>query len=305
MGLNIGWDRSADDGQGDNDVNEYSVRYSTSNDPPLSGDEITTITADGSTSYSYGYGAHANGTEAFVAIVSVDDAGNTSAALTGSINEVSSATGSDDFSTYTTGGGLPSAWGVQYGSASYDIVANAGVGGTGNALEQVVSPSGREAIYLVSISNEDDVEVLARLRAEDLGSDDIEGLSVALRLGGSAGSEDAYRLRFTTGGAGNHLYNIAKYDAGTFTSMENSAPLTADALQDQAWYYVRAQVIGTDLKLRVWEEGTSEPGTWAVTTTDSALASGRIGLTSFAAGTFYCDYFAWSTDPASESAPLP
>ncbi len=45
------------------------------------------------------------------------------------------------------------------------------------------------------------------------------------------------------------------------------------------WYRYRFRVVGTAIKARVWNVGTTEPGTWGVDTTDSTYtAAGRTGF---------------------------
>jgi len=46
-------------------------------------------------------------------------------------------------------------------------------------------------------------------------------------------------------------------------------------------FWVRLQITGSTLNAKIWQDGTSEPGSWAVTATDSSLtAAGAIGTRS-------------------------
>lgn len=45
------------------------------------------------------------------------------------------------------------------------------------------------------------------------------------------------------------------------------------------WWHYRFQINGSALKVRVWEDGGSEPGTWDIETTDSTYSTaGYVGL---------------------------
>ncbi len=53
---------------------------------------------------------------------------------------------------------------------------------------------------------------------------------------------------------------------------------TAFAAQTGTSYTLRFSVVGSTLSAKVWQTGSSEPGTWMVTATDSAFQSGYCGL---------------------------
>lgn len=212
-----------------------------------------------------------------------------------------STQGFDDFESYTAGGGLPSTWTQNWGPASWDIEANAGVGGTGKALKAVLSINEQNVATFDEIGSVDDVELVLRVLSVDTdGTGNIEAFNPATRVGGSAGSEDAYRYRITTD-AGNNFVNIAKYVGGNFSSKSS----VSFALSADSWYLLRAQAIGTDLRLRAWLNSDTEPTGWDIERTDSDLTAGNAGVLHFNAGTWFCDYFSYTTDPQNESAPLP
>jgi Domain of Unknown Function (DUF1080) len=49
-------------------------------------------------------------------------------------------------------------------------------------------------------------------------------------------------------------------------------------LSVNTWYSVRAVLVGTQLKAKIWERGTSEPANWTVEATDSTYSSGGCGF---------------------------
>lgn len=71
---------------------------------------------------------------------------------------------------------------------------------------------------------------------------------------------------------------------------------------DPAPAWQRFQVDGSDLKMRFWQDGSSEPSTWAIETTDSRISSGMVGFGTpyFTAG-YTIDAFGVGTN--GDSAP--
>ena len=59
------------------------------------------------------------------------------------------------------------------------------------------------------------------------------------------------------------------------TTILGSVPFTATPGTS---YMLRFRVVGTTLFARVWQTGTTEPATWMITVTDTALSSGFCGL---------------------------
>lgn len=91
----------------------------------------------------------------------------------------------------------------------------------------------------------------------------------ALRVSGGVGTETYYYLQLgvTTG------LSIGKFVAGVFTGLVSTGP----PLLTSVFYNVAFRVTGTTLRAKVWADGGTEPG-WMLTTTDSSIASGGIGL---------------------------
>jgi len=101
---------------------------------------------------------------------------------------------------------------------------------------------------------------------------------------------------------------IGKDVAGVFTVIA-SVSFTYTAATA---YWLRFRLIGTGLFLRVWADGSAEPNTWTVTTTDSALTSGQFGVgiqnesaSNTTVDSFYTvDYLNAETFPVSDSGGL-
>ncbi len=72
---------------------------------------------------------------------------------------------------------------------------------------------------------------------------------------------------------GNTFY-IQRKVAGTATMLK-STPFTASA---NTSYTIRFQVSGTTLNAKVWATGSAEPSGWTLTTSDSSLTSGHVGM---------------------------
>ncbi len=97
---------------------------------------------------------------------------------------------------------------------------------------------------------------------------------IALRVSGSSGSESFYDgiFRFP-----NNYLEIGRYVGGSFTSLGTK---TMDIEQNK-WYSLRMQAIGTSVKLKIWERGLEEPLDWDLEITDSSLTSGYAGVFDF------------------------
>lgn len=91
--------------------------------------------------------------------------------------------------------------------------------------------------------------------------------------GGSAGSEDAYFGGATVSGSSATQY-LAEYDNGGGTNILDSV---SDTLSEDTWYWTRVEKSGTTIRAKTWEDGTSEPGTWDRSATDSTHSGGFVG----------------------------
>lgn len=102
---------------------------------------------------------------------------------------------------------------------------------------------------------------------------------LAMRVSGSAGSENAYIICFNGGWTRLLLRKIV---AGVESVLTFATGLS---FAENDWVWIRAQCTGTTIRARAWKPGdvwpTSagpEPTSWTVTTTDSALSTGSVGV---------------------------
>lgn len=80
------------------------------------------------------------------------------------------------------------------------------------------------------------------------------------------------------------VYNAAirKRVSGTNTTITS----TSFSVSAATFYWIKARVQGSNLFLKIWADGSSEPDPWTLTTTDSALTTGTLwGLAPFATNT--------------------
>src|SRR6266568_798348 len=84
--------------------------------------------------------------------------------------------------------------------------------------------------------------------------------------------------------AGNFYYG--GYDAGSGKQIKKRVANSGTSLASAAFtattnifYWIRFQAIGSTLRMRMWQDGTSEPGVWDVTITDTTYTTaGSTGL---------------------------
>ena len=97
-------------------------------------------------------------------------------------------------------------------------------------------------------------------------------------------------ITHTTAGAAKWSLNRVVNAGGTGTLTLGSGTLLASGADGTTWW-IRIDVQGTQIKVRYWQDGTTEPSTWKASVTDSQWTSGRPALAS-------------TSDPASP-APSP
>jgi len=130
-----------------------------------------------------------------------------------------------------------------------------------------------------------DVEILAKLRV----TVNYDGAgTLQARGAGISGNEIGYFAGISP--VKNEIY-ISKY-----TPVFTEIATLSKSITWGSWYYVRFNLSGTSLKLRVWAYGGSEPGYWNIITTDSSIVNaGWIGVGGYNNGADY-DYFCVTND---------
>lgn len=97
-----------------------------------------------------------------------------------------------------------------------------------------------------------------------------DGYGILFRI---ASTSTAYGYRF---GGTPVLVRIAP-NGGTLATL---ATQTTQLVTQTNFFWVRINANGTAIKVRVWQDGSGEPGTWAMSVTDSNYSSGAMGLRS-------------------------
>lgn len=188
------------------------------------------------------------------------------------------ATYATDFSEYTTGV-QPSDWTERLITTGGTATVETGAGMGGQQLEIVV-----DAVttgYLLSWDEVDpdadraDAEIVIKYKVSTV---QLEGLRVGGRFVGQVtGGDptDGYFLEtgrdFVTGKA-----ELRKYLANSRSDLGTSF---AFAQANNVWYWVRIRLNGTTQKVRMWDDGDTEPGTWNQETADTSVtAPGWVGV---------------------------
>jgi streptogramin lyase len=144
-------------------------------------------------------------------------------------------------------------WGGDANSSSaFSIVGNAGQIANGtSAYNAVLGPSvpDAEVLFSGSLNNFTNVNLGAVLRWQD--------------------TNNWYKAYIN----GANLIIQSKVNGTTTTLKSVAFPATAGTA-----YSIRFRAVGNTLFVRVWQAGTTEPGSWQASVNDSALASGQVGM---------------------------
>jgi hypothetical protein len=202
-----------------------------------------------------------------------------------------------DFSEYTPDV-QPSDWTERWHTtvASSTVITSSGFGF--KQLETVHSSDGR---YYLSWDTPGpdylyvNVEVLAKVMFE---SDEL-AYNVRIVLHGTGGdtNEDGYLLDFFPV---DDEIRITEFTSGSASALGADVAKTLDI---DTWYWVRFRRNGSDLKAKVWEDGTPEPGSWDIERTDASNTEGRVGFGS-QRDTVHCDWFSVATEGGTAARPV-
>jgi hypothetical protein len=208
----------------------------------------------------------------------------------------------DNFSGYAVATGVPTGFTARWvtTSVTHSIVS----GGADKFFRQNRSGTGRGLVTIDAVdgdSNRALADVLVRVKLNNPSGGTAQA-GPAARCSGSAGSETGYVCYPVS-----NKLRVAAYKAGASSTILESATLS---LTDGAWYWIRLRVEATTspvtLRARIWADGSGEPGTWNVNTTDSSspiTGAGWCGMFAFGATTWDTDDLAVATngDTASMS----
>lgn len=154
------------------------------------------------------------------------------------------------------------------------IPSGASVGNT-HALEVVLSSASNYAVSWDEVGTPSgDVQVLVLAYFEHT-SNSNRTLRAFLHGSGSAGNENAYFSNLNFGATNEtELYRLL---SGTVGNLGGSD----EGLTRNQWIWIRLDRTSDTIRIRAWADGTTEPGTWAVSITDTSHGSGWVGLSGF------------------------
>jgi hypothetical protein len=208
----------------------------------------------------------------------------------------------DNFSSYAVATGVPTGFTARWVTTgvTHSIVS----GGADKFFRQNRSGTGRGLVTIDAADGDANralADVLVRVKLNNPSGGTAQA-GPAARCSGSAGSENGYVCYPVS-----NKLRVAAYKAGASSTILESATLS---LTDGAWYWIRLRVEATTspvtLRARIWADGSGEPGTWDVNTTDSSspiTGAGWCGMFAFGATTWDTDDIAVGTngDTASMS----
>ena len=157
-----------------------------------------------------------------------------------------------------------------------------------SSTKQTQVANGEGDIYGWTAGNQDvqasmpisanDMDVLGEVR---LSAQDPVGANYQARVVARAQTDarNGYSavITHTTAGAAKWSLQRVVNAGGSGTVSLGSGTLLASGAAGTKWW-VRVDVQGTQIKARFWQDGTTEPTTWKVSTTDSQWASGSAAL---------------------------
>ena len=177
---------------------------------------------------------------------------------------------STDFSEYTTDQ-QPSDWVEHWHTGDATALVKEEVACEGGKFLKVDhSSNARYAVSWDDIGDVADVEVLAKVRFVANGDGDVQ---ILIRGSGTSSSETAYFLILDqVSGA-----QLRKYDNALATTLDEKRfyPIS------NTWYLLRLRAEGTAIKGKIWAENDTEPTDWMFEETDSAIATGWVGVGSY------------------------
>lgn len=215
-----------------------------------------------------------------------------------------SLVGSDDFGSYSTGS-APPGYTAKLGNATLNVASSANADSGGNVLELDYGSAddGRTVVVKDDIGVQGDAEITFR---SFIAGDDYPG--AGLRMSGVGTNLNAYRSTALNDNDGNpNNTQLSNYVDDSFSSL-NLGSLGFTLVNEPI--IMRFQVIGGELKSKVWKSTDAEPADWSVTHSDaSPRPNGEIGFFDFNGSssipvTRVIDWWGWSLDPVNQSAPI-
>ena len=194
-----------------------------------------------------------------------------------------------------TAGVAPMGWTeTAFPAASDWLVADVPLASDNRALRNTTTATSRHVLRANAIPDTASVqEVVVRMRFADA---DTRGSGVILRHRMNGNLESGYVAYFRPV---TDRVEINSFNNGVWGYISDVAFPNDPA----AWYWLRFRAEGTQLRLRVWADGTPEPATWSREVNNALLATGSAGLYAYEPNTLDYDYVAFAL--TGGTAPLP
>lgn len=192
-----------------------------------------------------------------------------------------------DFSGYTVGV-EPSDWSERFLAPGSTITVEADGTATGGQVLRIVLASHADRILAWDAIDSDpdraDAEVVFKWIVTDP-EETVHSIGVGVRGSGGFSSETGYRLgAFDLSGGMPGDQSIEAHVNGAATTLDSAGIV----INPGTWYWTRGRANGTTLQTKTWEDGSAEPGSWALTVVDSSVtAAGWVGIFTAVGGTTY------------------
>lgn len=192
-----------------------------------------------------------------------------------------------DFSKFDVSVGAPEGWTPVFTAGEvWSVVGDpAAIGG--KMLSSYMDALGYEGLKYDSADSYD-TEALIKVRVTELFTDTTTNRSMAgvfVRGSGGSGTMTMY-IAMLTSSSTQTLLRLYKYVDGTQTNLDEVVFNYTSS--DYVW--IRINATGTAINAKAWLDGDTEPASWMVSNTDSAVSSsGWTGVYSFYSATIYYD----------------
>lgn len=170
-------------------------------------------------------------------------------------------------------------------------------GGTGIVRDSGI-PSGASVTNTHALEAASDLRMSFDTPGEPSG--DVDLLVLLLQTNMPNGDKDVARVWLhgdETGGTNYYYASICDSDSSFVESnslykfVNNEQTLlsrsNSPTHNSNTWYWLRLQRTGTTIRMRSWEDGSSEPGTWTLSNSDTDHDSGHVGLHRTSGGTLW------------------
>lgn len=131
--------------------------------------------------------------------------------------------------------------------------------------------------YILTLDRftQDDGSIVIRFRQGDVSANQETAFYV--RASGSEGNENGYFVALTNDTG----VNVWEYNSGSLTAKLTGTTFTRVV---DTWYMMRLYAVGSEIKFRLWADGTDEIDTWQAEITDATHTTGSFGISMQAAG---------------------